>query len=269
MSKNEKDEIFFSLDVEADGPIPLHNSMLSFACVALRATGEVVGTFERNLKPVPGAVQDPKTMTEFWAKEPEAWAYCTSNTVDAEVGMKDFVAWVKSMPEGERVPVCFPAGFDFTYMYVYLMKFAGESPFSFSCIDMKTYVSAVTKTNFRGCSKKSWPKTWFDPMLKHTHRAIDDALEQGMSFLLMRNQNLSRDPRGEASAIRRRFWNSLGGVPGLVAADGTLRIDTFEHPPELVAGLEAGADLRGPVYVLCNEHGLPEGLYKAPQVGPR
>jgi hypothetical protein len=211
MTKMEKSEVFFSLDVEADGPIPVKNSMLSIGCVAFKGDGSVLGTFERNIDPIPGAVQDPKTMTEFWAKEPEAWAYCTSNTVSAESAMKDFVNWTKSF-QGQRVAVCMPAGFDFTYVYMYLMMFAGESPFSFSCIDMKTYVSASRGLAYRNSGKKSWPERWFDKSLPHTHKAIDDAMEQGLTFMKMRAENLYDEQA--IAKVSQNFWISMGGKPG-------------------------------------------------------
>lgn len=207
-------EIFFSIDIETDGPIPVRNSMLSFACVAFAEDGSVLGSFERNLKPLPGAVQDPRTMTEFWAKEPVAWEYCTQNTVTAEEAMPDFVKWVKSIPGGQRVCVCMPSGFDFTFMYVYLMMFAGESPFSFSCIDMKTYVAASRKQAYRHSGKKSWPSRWFDRDLPHTHKAIDDAIEQGLTFLKMRAENLVGVDA--VASVRSNFWNSRGGKPGTI-----------------------------------------------------
>jgi hypothetical protein len=213
---SNKEEVFFSIDIETDGPIPMRNSMLSFACVAFSEDGAVLGSFERNLKPLPGAAQDPKTMTEFWAKEPEAWAYCTSNTIEPEQAMHEFVQWIESIPAGQRVAVCMPAGFDFTFVYVYLMAFVGQSPFSFSCIDMKTYVSAFRKQAYRHSSKKSWPSRWFDRDLPHTHKAIDDAIEQGLTFLKMRAENLFGIDA--VTSVRSTFWNSRGGKPGEIFA---------------------------------------------------
>lgn len=239
MSKENESEVFFSLDIEADGPIPVRNSMLSMACAAFKANGSVLGTFERNIEPLPEAVQDQKTMTEFWAKEPVAWAYCTSNTVPAESAMKDFAKWVESFP-GQRVAVCMPSGFDFTYVYMYLMMFWGKSPFSFSCIDMKTYVSAFRKQAYRESSKKSWPKRWFDSSLPHTHKAIDDATEQGLTFLKMRAENL----HGESAVapIGINFWNSVGGKPGEIFdfSDGQGRVrcelDVLSFPKRALEG---------------------------------
>jgi len=187
-----KKEVFFSIDIEADGPIPIQNSMLSFGCAAFDSEfpGRVLGTFSRNLLPLPGAQPDRRTMDEFWLKNPKAWAEATSNQVPAENAMTDFVSWVKSFDECKHVAVCSPAGFDFTFMYVYMIKFVGESPFSFGCLDVKSYASAVLKQPYRGSGKRSWPKRWFHPKLEHTHIAIDDAIGQGFIFSKMRSELL-------------------------------------------------------------------------------
>lgn len=182
-------ELYFSVDVETDGPIPGPNSMLSFGCVALDAQGTLHGTFETNLETLPGAEADPAT-AEWWKSQPEAWEACRRDLETPEVAMPDFVDWVTSrcVHAGPRsvapVMVCMPSGFDFTFMYWYMVRFAGRSPFSFSCIDMRTYVMAMRKVGYKRTTKRYWPKRWF-PDLPHTHVAIDDAMEQGLAFINM------------------------------------------------------------------------------------
>jgi len=67
------------------------------------------------------------------------------------------------------------------FVYWYLIRFTGDSPFSFSAIDIKTYAMAMLKTPFRDINKGNMPKRWFDE-LPHTHKALDDAIEQGALF---------------------------------------------------------------------------------------
>jgi hypothetical protein len=47
-------EVYVSTDIEADGPIPGGNSMLSFASAAFTADGTMLGTFTANLETLPG-----------------------------------------------------------------------------------------------------------------------------------------------------------------------------------------------------------------------
>lgn len=179
-------EIYVSTDVETDGPIPGVNSMLSFGSAAYLADKTLVSTFTANLETLPGAGADPPTM-EWWRSQPEAWAACRENPEPPEVVMPRYVSWLKSLP-GRPVFVGYPAAFDFLFVYWYLIRFAGESPFSHSALDIKTYAMALLKKGYRESVKQNMPKRWFDP-LPHTHRALDDAIEQGALFCNMLAEN--------------------------------------------------------------------------------
>jgi hypothetical protein len=65
-----------------------------------------------------------------------------------------------------------------------MMNFAGESPFSHSALDIKTYAMAVMGTEYRESTKRNMPRAWFDQM-PHTHVALDDAKGQGALFCNM------------------------------------------------------------------------------------
>jgi hypothetical protein len=120
-------EVYVSTDVEADGPIPGPNSMLSFGSAAYRADKILVSTFEANLVTLHSAQGDPKTMA-WWQTQPEAWAACRENLTTPEEAMPRYLAWLKALP-GKPVFVAYPAAYDFLFVYWYLMRFAGESPF--------------------------------------------------------------------------------------------------------------------------------------------
>ncbi len=180
-------EIYLSTDIESDGPIPGPHSMLSFASAAYRPDKTLAGTFSANLHTLPEAEGHPQTMA-WWKTQPEAWAAARSELREPAEAMPAYVAWVKSLP-GTPVFVGYPAGFDFLFVYWYLIRFAGESPFSFSALDVKTYAMAVLRKEYRQSVKRNMPNRWFDA-LPHTHRALDDALEQGALFCNMLAENL-------------------------------------------------------------------------------
>jgi hypothetical protein len=175
-------EIYVSTDVEADGPIPGPNSMLSFASAAFQADKTLVGTFTANLDLLPGAQGDPKTM-EWWATQPEAWAACRKDTRDPAAVMPEYAAWLDALP-GKPVFVGYPVAYDFLFVYWYLIRFAGRSPFSHSALDIKTFAMALLGGEYRAASKRNMPKHWFDD-LPHTHVALDDAMGQGALFCNM------------------------------------------------------------------------------------
>ncbi|UXY14526.1 exonuclease [Chitiniphilus purpureus] len=180
-----KPEIYVSTDVESDGPIPGPHSMLSFGSAAYLADKTLIGTFSANLETLPGATGHPETMA-WWAQNQPAWDACRKDCLPPEQAMVDYVAWLKKLP-GKPVFVAYPAGFDFMFVYWYLIRFAGESPFSHSALDMKTLAMALLKTDYREATKRNMPREWFDP-LPHNHIALDDAIEQGALFCNMLNR---------------------------------------------------------------------------------
>ncbi|OLB66503.1 MAG: exonuclease [Actinobacteria bacterium 13_2_20CM_2_72_6] len=181
-------EIYVSTDVETDGPIPGPHSMLSFASAAYTAGKELLGTFDANLVTLPGASGDATTMA-WWTTQPQAWAACRTDPEDPAVAMVRYKAWLDELP-GRPVFVGYPAAFDFMFVYWYLIRFAGSSPFSHSALDIKTYAMAVLGTEYRSTVKRTMPRSWFGDF-PHSHVALDDAIEQGALFCAM----LAANPR--------------------------------------------------------------------------
>ena len=175
-------EIYVSTDIEADGPIPGPHSMLSFASAAYSADKTLLGTFSANLQLLPGAAGHPQTM-QWWQTQPDAWAACRRDPRDPAEVMPEYVRWLKALP-GKPVFVGYPAAYDFLFVYWYLIRFVGESPFSHSALDIKTYAMALLGKDYRESTKRNMPKAWFDPV-PHTHVALDDAIGQGALFCNM------------------------------------------------------------------------------------
>jgi hypothetical protein len=175
-------EIYVSTDVETDGPIPGPNSMLSFGSAAYLPDKTLVSTFTANLETLPSATGDPKTMA-WWATQPQAWHACRTNLQVPKAAMDSYRTWLKGLP-GKPVFVGYPVAFDFMFVYWYLIRFTGESPFSHSALDMKTLAMALLHSPYREATKRLMPRRWFDD-LPHTHLSLDDAIEQGALFCNM------------------------------------------------------------------------------------
>jgi hypothetical protein len=124
---------------------------------------------------------------QWWKGNASAWEACRENLEAPDAAMARYLAWVKALP-GKPVFVAYPAGFDFLFVYWYLLRFAGESPFSHSALDIKSYAMAMLRTGYRDATKRNMPKRWFDD-LPHTHVALDDAIEQGALFCNMLREN--------------------------------------------------------------------------------
>jgi hypothetical protein len=211
------EEIYVSTDVEADGPIPGPHSMLSFASAAYTADKRLIATFSANLETLPGADAHP-TQAAWWKTQPEAWAACRTDLRKPEDVLPAYVEWVEALP-GKPVFVAFPAGFDFTYMFWYMMRFVDRCPFSWSALDIKTLAFAMTGLPFRKSIKPRFPRHWFDD-LPHTHIALDDAIEQGALFC-----NMLADLRKEHAAREQREPRSADPLDAPRDAEGRVHPD--------------------------------------------
>jgi len=106
--------------------------------------------------------------------------------------MAEYVRWLKQL-QCTPVFVGYPAAFDFMFVTYYLYRFAGESPFSYFALDIRTYAMALMKKSFSDISKSAMPSRWFDK-LPYTHVALDDAISQGALFCNMLAENINWGP---------------------------------------------------------------------------
>lgn len=177
-------ETYVSCDVETDGPIPNPNSMLQLGAAAFDRTGKLLDTFTANLETLPDGEPNPSTM-EWWAKQNDLYEKTRTDLEKPEVAMQRFHKWLKKLP-GRPVFVGYPVAWDFSFVYWYLMRYVGDSPFSHSALDIKTLAMVALKSEYRNATKKSMPKTWFSER-QHSHVAVEDAIEQGeLFFAIMR-----------------------------------------------------------------------------------
>ena len=122
---------------------------------------------------------------DWWATQPEAWAACRARSPAAGRGAcRAYLAWLKALP-GRPVFVGYPAAFDFLFVYWYLMRFAGESPFSHSALDIKTYAMALLRHRVPRHGQAAPCRSAGSRPHRHTHVALDDAIEQGLLFCAM------------------------------------------------------------------------------------
>lgn len=190
--------IYISTDIETDGPCPGLHSMLSFASVAYEVVTDNQGrnptitrgsTFGANLHLLPEANPDPDTM-KWWAENPHAYAATRVNLKQPEYAMKRYAEWLEQLG-AKPVCVAYPAGFDFTWLYYYLHRFAGRCPFQRSCLDVRSFGAAMLKIPYPEVGKRTMPARWQDASFPHTHKALDDALEQGELFCAMLRESLN------------------------------------------------------------------------------
>jgi hypothetical protein len=189
--EEDKEFLIVSFDVEADGKAPGISSMKSIGMCGITLDKQIVFKFERNLKPLEGATPDKETM-EWWNKpeQKEALEYCSRNQEDPAVVFKELNEEILSLQKKwNLIPAAAPAAYDWQWPNWYFIKFVGTNPLG--------YTSKCMNSFLWGMKKKVHPSTWqfgkqfLDPKYPHTHKALDDALEQGMMFVKALNANVS------------------------------------------------------------------------------
>ena len=177
----QREEFYVSVDVEANGPIPGDNAMLSFAAVAMDQEGHSIGEFEANLISNQDGTSPNEDTMKWWGKQSRVAQLAALNgEEEPRRAMFRFKNWLGHKGK-TPVFVGYPAGYDFTFIYWYLMHHCGQSPFSFVAFDMKTAAALILGLRFRDTTKRSMPRKWVDESLRHTHLPIDDA--RGQAFL--------------------------------------------------------------------------------------
>lgn len=174
-----RSETYVSVDIEADGPIPVRHSMLSLGAAAYRANGRLLGTFTANFELLPGATAHPRT-SEWWLTQPEAWAAARDNPEPPAKAMQRFVDWIGALP-GRAVFVGYPASFDFSFVSAYLDLFGHGAPFGHAALCIQSLAMGLRGSSFERARRGHLPAAWRSSR-PHTHRALDDALEQGEIF---------------------------------------------------------------------------------------
>ena len=178
--------IYLFTDIEADGPLPGKNSMISLASVARGDEGEEFGEFEANLSPLSGASQCPETMA-WWKTQPEAWEYSITNPQDPVQVMQDFAVWIEQLP-GTPVLAAHPVRFDFMWVTWYLQHFVGRAVLQGPALDIETYAMATLDWGILDSNRRNWPEEWLGGFA-HNHKAIDDAKGYANAFFELRRLN--------------------------------------------------------------------------------
>jgi hypothetical protein len=160
--------------------------MLSFgAAVAGRqdAEGYVAAdpeaeTFYRELRPISGDCV-PEALAVIGLDRERLAA----EGAEPEAALREFTAWVREVSRGAQPVMCgYPAAYDWMFLYWYLMRFTGESPFGHAgCLDMKTLYAVKAGVPLRAVAKRTMPAGLLSRR-RHTHHALDDAIEQAEMF---------------------------------------------------------------------------------------
>lgn len=178
-------DVYFSADVETDGPIPGHYSMLAVGivlagtfdgCVFRRPPHEASLYLE--LRPISENFQVEALRINGLDRQ-----RLLSEGLRPDEAMQTLSTWIRSHAgNGEPVLVAYPLSFDWTWLYWYFIAFTGASPFNHSrCFDIKTAYAVKAGLPIAGAGRAKLAPELL-PEGPHTHHALDDAREQAEIF---------------------------------------------------------------------------------------
>jgi len=162
-------ETYISVDIETTGLIVGEDNIASIgACVV----GNVKDKFYIELKPFTNKFrQESVDVSQL------SITYLQANGVDIIYGLITFKEWIEK--HQRPVFVGFPLCFDMGFVHQYFLKYLGRDPFGRTSagLDIKTYAMCVLKCDLRDTAKKKLKQIvkWEG---KHSHNALDDAIEQ-------------------------------------------------------------------------------------------
>lgn len=167
---------YFSVDVEADGPIPGDYSMISFGAVLIDPEGKLDTTFYGKLKPI-SDIWVPRALDVSGHSRMETMGFEEPKKV-----MKEFGEWVSKNSLGKAMFIADNNGFDWQFINWYFIHFLGlnSNPFGYSSTNLGSFYKGVVRNIFKNF--KHLRKT------KHTHNPVDDAKGNGEAFLEIINQ---------------------------------------------------------------------------------
>lgn len=195
MSHYNKKSIILSFDIEADGPSPLVNNCLMIGICAIDPSLDpiypsnfnkfVIDSKEWCIKEQDGCVADQKCIDEFWSKNMNIYNHIKKNEKDVKIVMQELNDWIRELQKKYNITkwIAKPSSYDFQWINClfnkYLPKYPIQLPFSITCIStmLKTCEMLNIKLNNLKTDK-----------LKHTHYALDDAIQQGYMYLRMINE---------------------------------------------------------------------------------
>lgn len=180
-------DVYFSADVETDGPIPGPFSMLSFGLVLagtldgerfIRPSSYELG-FYTELKPISPTFQEEALQVNGLDRE-----RLVREGEEPRAAMTRAADWIKQHAgDGAPVLVAYPLSFDWTWLFWYFTQFCENgSPFGHSrCFDLKTAYAVKAKVPISSAGRSKVPAN-LKGIHPHSHHALDDAIEQAQLF---------------------------------------------------------------------------------------
>lgn len=164
----------FSIDVESDGPVQGHNSMVCFGAVVVEPTLEQ--TFYGKVKPISDKY-DPEALAISGFSREEHLTF-----EDPAKVMKEFSDWVKSVSKGRPIFISDNNGYDFGWINWYMHVYTDANPFG--------WTSRRISDIWCGYNNDMFAKWKYMRKTKHDHNPLSDAIGNAEALLTMQEKGL-------------------------------------------------------------------------------
>lgn len=189
--------LYLSFDIEADGPSPYMNNMLSLGICGLLVDGTEKYSYIQNIKPLPNHVSNTDTMTEFWAKNTELWNSVNENQIDCISAMSKLATELFMLKHNgyNIIWVAMPSAYDWqwlNYYWQYALENGAIYPaniklgFKASCISSSWQIYCDTRNMSKSESNQLWDKYY--GVNPNKHNAYYDAKHQCLVYIGLLNE---------------------------------------------------------------------------------
>jgi hypothetical protein len=173
--------VYFSFDIEANGRSPALHSMLSIGIVAYDETGKELTSFQRNIEPIEGHIEEKRCMDAFWANQPEAWKFVNTNKIKPITMIKELEEWLQQFQGQKWKWIAKPASYDWQWLKYYHERFKTSTlDIGFKCVCLSSMLDVYCKL-FSIRDKDEFEKKLAGD-LPYTHNPEDDARFQGRVY---------------------------------------------------------------------------------------
>lgn len=213
----QKPPVYFSVDIESDGPSPAHNSMLQLGIAVLDNSGAILRGVRINIRRREDGKADADTQ-RFWANQPERWRAMTEGIPgdpstapkSPEEAMSIVANLLREFSGTYKIEwVAKPKSFDWTYVNYYYHRWApANAPkLGHKCHCLSESLQATASV--LGTTKDALEEHIVDVHgipSGNVHDALDDAVKQGLTYVYLIDLQAAVHEHMRASVMASDAW---------------------------------------------------------------
>lgn len=193
-----ENRIYAHFDIEADGPSPAINNMISIGISFQTSDGKEIARFLGDIKPLLNHKPDEQTLEEFWFKNENnknEWKRIKENAKDYMVIMKELDDILKFLAsKNYKIHwVANPAAYDWQWLKYYFELYSFNSKEPTFNIGYSAECSSTMRRIYRQINKMS-QQDW-DQKVKAivgrdelTHNSLEDARDQAKVYYFLKGE---------------------------------------------------------------------------------